>query len=196
MVKRLLLIALFAVTSLFAQNGVPSTELPKSRFVAQTEFYYSKLSIFRESLTFNGNGDFWLQFGREFRFAKYFSWTPSIGFNRNGWSFERAGHSGKMSFVVPYVSFSINAHPFDIGYVDLGLHYGRLTYCFGELDGKNTTKDDTYFSSYSHGFYTHIGADFLEHFRAGLVYRHTFIDSDDYPRVIVAALGGFVLYKF
>jgi len=28
------------------------------------------------------------------------------------------------------------------------------------------------------------------------VYRHTFIDSDDYPRVIVAALGGFVLYKF
>ena len=92
MVKRLLLIALFAVTSLFAQNGVPSTELPKSRFVAQTEFYYSKLSIFRESLTFNGNGDFWLQFGREFRFARYFSWTPSFGFNRNGWSFERAGH--------------------------------------------------------------------------------------------------------
>ena len=152
MLYRSFIVVLLAIVSSFARNE----KSPKSHFVVQTELNYTKLYV-KDDYTFNGNGDFWLQFGREFRFSKIFSWTPSIGLNRNGWSFERMGHSGSISYITPYISASLNVHLFDIGYVDAGMYYGRATFCFGEVDGKNTTEDDEYFATYNIGFFTHVG---------------------------------------
>ena len=192
MLYRLLVFILLAVMSLFAQN----VESPKSRLVVQADLDYTKLFVTKDEYTFNGNGDIWLQLGREFRFSKFFSWTPSFGLNRNGWSFKRVGHTGSISYITPYVSASLNMHLFDIGYVDAGMYYGRATFCFGEVDGKNTTDDDEYFATYNIGFFTHAGVEFLKNFRAGLVWRYAFMNSEPVPTIKVYALGGFFAYTF
>ena len=189
---RSFIIILLSVVTLFAQN----VESPKSRFIVQADLDYTKLFVTKDENTFNGNGDIWLQFGREFRFSKFFSWTPSIGLNRNGWSFERVGHIGSISYITPYVSASLNMHIFDIGYVDAGMYYGRATFCFGEVDGKNTTEDDDYFVTYNIGFFTHAGAEFLKNFRVGLVWRYAKMDSAPIPTIAVFGLGGFFAYTF
>lgn len=191
MLYRSFIVVLLAIVSSFARNE----KSPKSHFVVQTELNYTKLYV-KDDYTFNGNGDFWLQFGREFRFSKIFSWTPSIGLNRNGWSFERMGHSGSISYITPYISASLNVHLFDIGYVDAGMYYGRATFCFGEVDGKNTTEDDEYFATYNIGFFTHVGVEFLKKIRAGLVWRYALMDSDPVPTIAVYGLGGFFAYMF
>ena len=191
MLYRSFIVVLLAIVSLFAQNE----NLFKSRFIVQTDLDYTKLYV-KDDYTFNGNGDFWLQFGREFRFSKIFSWTPSIGLNRNGWSFERMEHSGSISYITPYISASLNVHLFDMGYVDAGMYYGRATFCFGEVDGKNTTEDDEYFATYNIGFFTHAGVEFLKKFRAGLVWRYALMDSEPIPTIEVYALGGFFSYLF
>ena len=191
MLYRSFIVVLLAIVSLFAQNE----NLFKSRFIVQTDLDYTKLYV-KDDYTFNGNGDFWLQFGREFRFSKIFSWTPSIGLNRNGWSFERMEHSGSISYITPYISASLNVHLFDMGYVDAGMYYGRATFCFGEVDGKNTTEDDEYFATYNIGFFTHAGVEFLKKFRAGLVWRYALMDSEPIPTIEVYALGGFFAYMF
>ena len=191
MLARSFIVVLFAVASLFAQNENSF----KSRFIVQTELNYTKLYV-KDDYTFNGNGDIWLQIGREFRFSRFFSWTPSIGLNRNGWSFKRKGHTGNISYITPYVSASLNLHFFDIGYVDAGMYYGRATFCFGEEDGENTTDDDDYFVTYNIGFFTHAGVEFLKNFRAGLVWRYALMDSEPIPTIEVYALGGFFAYMF
>ena len=201
MLYRSLIIVLLAVASLYAQS-----ELSKSRFIVQADLNYTKLYVSQAEhsyyskykQTFNGNGDFWLQFGREFRFVKgRLSLTPSIGLNRNGWSFERAGHSGSISYIVPYVSVAFGLHP-GMFFIDVGMHYGRATFCFGEVDGKSSTDDDSYFSEGSTGYFAHVGIDFLDHFRAGLAWRGYGMGFENqFSRVDeVYGLGGFFAYMF
>lgn len=192
MLKRLLVACLLAGIVVNA-NG---TEIPDSRFVAQMKLAFSKVTLTDEGGTFKGNGDFLLQFGREFRFAKYFSWTPVFGINRNGWSFERMGYSGSITYIDLYIGASVNAHPFNVGYVDVGFRVGRPTFCFGELNGRKSTGEDSYFATQSIGFFSHVGADFLNHFRAGLEGSVLYMVPEDYPQMNVVSLGGFVSYMF
>ncbi|SHL05064.1 hypothetical protein [Fibrobacter sp. UWEL] len=195
--NRFLMIALFAVSCAIAQEDLAS----KSRFVVQTEIAYSVMDVHRngmvyDEMSYTGNGDFWLQFGREFRFAKHFSWTPSVGINRNGWDFTLYSHEGKMSYIDPFVAASINAHPFGMGYVDFGFRYGRPTYCFGELDGEKTTDDEGWFAAYSVEGFAHLGVDFKEHFRAGAVTRLTMMDGEAEPHIDMFHVGVFASYLF
>ena len=123
--------------------------------------------------------------------------TPSIGLNRNGWSFERAGHSGSISYIVSYVSVAFGLHP-GMFFIDVGMHYGRATFCFGEVDGKSSTDDDSYFSEGSTGYFAHVGIDFLDHFRAGLAWKGYGMGFENqFSRVDeVYGLGGFFAYMF
>lgn len=198
MLFRLFIIILLAVATSFALNA----ESSGSRFIVQTELNYTKINLHnkwsfspdKNNFTFNGNGDFWIQFGREFRFVKQrISLTPSIGLNRNGWSFERAGHTGSISYIAPYVSAAFGLHP-GKAFLDIGMNFGFATFCFGEIDGKSSTDDEDYFAYYSMGYFTHIGIDFLDQFRAGLEWRvGGIVDS---PLRYVYALGGFFAYMF
>ena len=193
MLYRSFIVVLLAIVSSFARNE----KSPKSHFVVQTELNYTKLYV-KDDYTFNGNGDFWLQFGLEFRFVKgRLSLTPSIGLNRNGWSFERAGHSGSISYIVSYVSVAFGLHP-GMFFIDVGMHYGRATFCFGEVDGKSSTDDDSYFSEGSTGYFAHVGIDFLDHFRAGLAWRGYGMGFENQFSSVgeVYGLGGFFAYMF
>lgn len=191
MLFRLLFIVLITIVSLFAKNA----ESSGSRFIAQTDLDYSRVNVYRK-YSFNGNGDIWIQFGREFRFVKQrISLTPSIGLNRNGWSFVRKGRVGSISYIAPYISAALGLHP-GKAFLDIGIHYGGATYAFGEIDGKSSTENNSYFTSFSLGLFTHVGVDFFEHYRAGVVWRHVVMDSETDPCVTLYALGGFFAYMF
>lgn len=192
--NRRVLAAIFLLAiSLFAQDS----GAPKSHFVTQVEGAYSKIYFSRDGdYNYRGNGYFLAQFGREFRLAKYFSLTPLVGVARNGWSFEHIGKEGRISLVDPFISASVNAHPFVFGYVDFGFKLGFPTYCFGNIDGQKTTVDFPYFGAKSVEYYLHAGADFKKNFRGALAFRFTVVDADSYPTIDFFSLGASVAYLF
>ena len=67
----------------------------KSRFFAGGIIAHS---LIESSAKFCGNGDLHILGGWEFRPVSWFSMSPALVFERNGWSWDRAGHEGSISY--------------------------------------------------------------------------------------------------
>lgn len=179
--KKTILFLFYCVSGfLYAQDIRDS-----SHFVFNFNLAYSKIEPYfdegfqEKDVYYTGNGDIGLETGYEFRLAKYFSITPYLGFNRNGWSWDYNGHSGKISFFNPYAKLSLNFHIMRNVYAGFGGYYGRPFYFGGELDGKSTTKDMPYTAAHSYGFFYSLGYSVHKNFRVGIQHTLYVLESEE-----------------
>ena len=185
--KKFLLILLLT-TLIFASEY-------KSRFFAGGIIAHSKIET---TASFCGNGDFHILGGWEYRPVSWFSLTPALVFERNGWSWDRAGHEGSISYFNPYLRLSLDFHIKDV-VVSVGGSYGRPFFFWGELDGKKTTTDDSLDMDYSGSIFYSIGYTIKDRYRVGLIQRMDGLyisDHEKYETVRVFMIGAFFTYLF
>ena len=135
------------------------------------EFYWGK------NATFSGFWNIHIYGGWEFRPLSWVSLSPAIGFNRNGWSWDRAGHTGGISYVEPYLRLELLFHIKDF-YLGGGGTYGYATFFWGEQDGKNTTENMSQDCKYTTSGYYTMGYTIKEHYRVGLNIGLDYIETD------------------
>ena len=175
----------------------------RSHFFAGGSISHSKISVSGidgnvPDESFCGNGDVHVYGGWEYRPARWFSLSPALGFERNGWSWKRAGHEGSISYFNPYLRLSLDFHVKGV-VVSVGGSYGRPVFFWGELDGKETTTDDSLDMDYSGSIFYSIGYTIKEHYRVGLIQRRDGLyisDHEKYETVKVLMIGAFFTYLF
>jgi hypothetical protein len=167
----------------------------KSRFFAGGIIAHS---LIESSAKFCGNGDLHILGGWEFRPVSWFSMSPALVFERNGWSWDRAGHEGSISYFNPYLRLSLDFHVKGV-VASVGGSYGRPVFFWGELDGKETTTDDSLDMDYSGSIFYSIGYTIKDRYRVGLIQRMDGLyisDHEKYETVRVFMIGAFFTYLF
>ena len=102
----------------------------KSRFFASGVIALSKVKVesrydggwVHDGSHFLGNGDIHVYGGWEFRPLRWFSLSPAFGFQRNGWSWDRAGHEGSISYFNPYLRLGLGFYIKKMIYIVLRIH--------------------------------------------------------------------------
>lgn len=191
MMKKFLLILLLP-TLIFASEY-------RSHFFAGGSISHSKISVSGidgnvPDGSFCGNGDVHVYGGWEYRPARWFSLSPALGFERNGWSWKRAGHEGSISYFNPYLRLSFGFHVYDF-YMNLGGAFGFPFYFGGELDGKNTSDDIPKDFMYSVQLFYSIGYTIKDHYRVGFIQGSEGLLERSHD-VLILPLGVFFTYLF
>lgn len=175
----------------------------QSRFVAGAIISHSTIKSYEEDytntsseLSYYGNGYVSLEAGYEFRLGKYFSLTPYLNLNRNGWSWDYNGHAGHISYFNPNLKLAGTVYIMRRFNLSFGGYYGRPFYFWGELDGESTTDDMSYTDTHSYGGFYSVGFAPWEHFRIGIIHSIELLESEssDYYTQDVQALGLCVTY--
>ena len=126
--------------------------------------------------SYSGFGNVHVYGGWEFRPFSWLSLSPALGFNRNGWSWERTGHTGGISYFESYLRLELAFHIMDF-YMGGGGTYGLAYFFWGEEDGKSTTEDLSQDCEYTaSGFYT-LGYTIKQHYRVGFILGLDYIES-------------------
>ena len=179
----------------------------KSRFFACGVIALSKVKVesrydggwVHDGSHFLGNGDIHVYGGWEFRPLRWFSLSPAFGFQRNGWSWDRAGHEGSISYFNPYLRLGLGFYIKKMIYIELAGTYGFPTFFWGEQDGKSTTADIPQENAWSSSGIFSIGYMINEHYRVGLTmgndYVYSTLDGIG-THVYVDPLGVFFTYLF
>ncbi len=168
----------------------------KSRFYAGGSISHSKISVSGNGPngSFCGNGDIHVYGGWEYRLARWFSLSPALGFERNGWSWERAGHEGSVSYFNPYLRLSFDFHVHDF-YMNFGGAFGFPFYFGGELDGKNTSDDFPKDFMYSVQLFYSIGYTIKDHYRVGFIQGSEGLLAT-FHDVLILPIGVYFTYLF
>ena len=165
----------------------------KSRFFAGGIIAYSKI---RKTAEFCGNGNIQVLGGWEFRPIRWLSLSPAIVFERNGWSWDRAGHTGSISYFNPYFRLGLGVHIRDFVF-GAGGSYGRPFFFGGELDGKKTTSGEFVGVDYSGSMFFSGGYVIKDHYRVGLIQRMDGLHMSDYSNDVKSySIGVFFDYLF
>ena len=157
--KKILLVLLFPLL-VFANDY-------KSHFFAGGAVALSKIVDNNDNYDYMGNGDIFLYGGWEYRPVRWFSLAPTIGFERHGWSWDRAGHKGSISYFNPYLQLELGFHIKDF-YIGGEGGYGYPIFFWGEIDGKSTTDDEFQETYWSCLLSFKLGYTIKEHYRVGL----------------------------
>lgn len=145
-----------------------------------------------------GNGDVHIYGGWEFRPLSWFSLSPAIGAERNGWSWDHSGHKGCMSYFNPYIRLGVGFHIMNV-FMEVAGTYGFPIYFWGELDGESTTEDMSQENAWSSMGMFSIGYTIKEHYRVGLTMGENYLESELDGRMTqlhVEMMGLFLTYLF
>lgn len=167
----------------------------KSRFFAGGIIAHSKIE---SSAKLCGNGDIHVLGGWEFRPVSWFSLSPALVFERNGWSWDRAGHKGSISYFNPYLRLSLDFHVKGV-VASVGGSYGHPFFFWGELDGEKTTTGDALDADYSGSIFYSIGYTIKDRYRVGLIQRMDGLylsDHEKYQTLRNFMIGLFFTYLF
>lgn len=145
----------------------------KSHFFAGVSAFHSKIYLPGNDATdyaatyYFGNGDFHVYSGYEFRPVRWFSLSPIIDVERNGWSWERAGHEGEISYLNPSLRLSFDFHLSDF-LVGFGGAYGLPFFYGAEKNGKSAA-EEALTLDFSLTFFYSLGYTIKDHYRVGFV---------------------------
>ena len=185
----------------------------KSRFFAGGAGAFSKVDAFfpgdayvpgvegmwdYNQAVYAGNGDFYIYGGWEFRPLSWISLAPALGFERNGWSWDRSGHEGCMSYFNPHLRLGLSFHVMNI-FLEIAGTYGFPVYFWGEQDGKSTTEDMSQENAWSSMGMLSIGYTIKEHYRVGLMTGKNYLEAELNGRITqthVEMTGLFFTYLF
>lgn len=169
----------------------------KSQFFTGFSALHSKIGFYENGKTsYFGNGDFHIYGGYELRIAKWFSMSPAIDIERNGWSWDRTGHKGEISYLNPSLRLSLDFHLTDF-FAGIGGSYGFPFYYGAKKDGKSSTKEAAARLSYSVMLFYSLGYTIKQHYRVGLFQAFEGLYGTDSDHdVVVWPIGFFFAYLF